>query len=132
MTATNGIVKAMNAPDKDTMIVPIQRLSKCHQAFPPEVIPWTGHGKAWKYRVIRRRIQRNSKSDSGDGINKDSPTSANQQMTLEVPKNTRSGRKVTLPWRYQENNVSCPKGPPDSGGGGCKGGSRERRRADVT
>ena len=55
VTATNGIVKPMNGPDKDTMIVPIQRLSKCHQPFPEDAIPWTGHSKSRRCRVIRGR-----------------------------------------------------------------------------
>ena len=39
VTATNGIVKALNAPDKDTIIVPLQRLSKCHQQFLQDIAP---------------------------------------------------------------------------------------------
>ena len=30
VTATNGMVKPLNAPEEDIMIVPLQRLSKCH------------------------------------------------------------------------------------------------------
>ena len=48
------------------MIVPIQRLSKCHQPFLHDVMPWTGHGKSRRHRVIRGRIHRNPRSNPAD------------------------------------------------------------------
>ena len=70
VTATNGMVKPLNAPDKDTMIVPLQHLSKCHQQFSKDTVPWTGHGKSRKRRGIRKKSSRSHEEiDKTDGDN---------------------------------------------------------------
>ena len=69
VTDTNGIVKTLNAPDKDTIIVPLQQLSKCHQPFPQGTVPWTGHSKSRKRQVIRGRTHKELKSKANDEAN---------------------------------------------------------------
>ena len=108
VTATNGIVKPMNAPDKETMIVPLQRLSKCHQPFPHDVTPWTGHGKSRRRRVIRGRIHRNPKSNpANDTTSKETVT---QQVVRRQRQSQRPGVVEKLvPWRYRMNFIAAPE-----------------------
>lgn len=61
VTATNRIAKLINAPDQEMMIVPLQWLSKCHQPFPQNVTPWTGHGKSRKCIETKSQIQQMTK-----------------------------------------------------------------------
>ena len=49
---------------------------------------------------------------------------------MEIPKKTRSGRKVTLPQRFRVNYISWPSGPASSGGESCKGDHETRKRRE--
>ena len=124
VTATNGIVKPIlcypslekliiimnaHAPDQETMIVPLQRLSKCHQPFPQNVTPWTGHGKSRKRRVIRGRIHRNRKSSPSDNKTSQGNCGSASSETSDTTKKTKCGRKVTVPQRYRMNSIAAPE-----------------------
>ena len=82
VTATDGIVKTSNAPDKDTIVVLLQWLSKCHQPFPQGTLAWTGHSKSRKQQVIQGRTHKESKSKANDEAN-----GASKDI-VEIPKKT--------------------------------------------
>ena len=106
LTSTNAVIQLQGDDNAEKIDVSRQRLSRCGSEI-SNATPWVGHtGKMRKRRQLRkRRIE--SEEDTAQQVNEDS----------EMPKTTRSGRRINKPSRFRLVNS-----PEDffQTGGSCK------------
>ena len=96
------------------MIVPLQSLSKCHQQFCEDTVPWTGHRRSRKCQ--KRACKKPTSYEEVDETDRDSQNNT---------KGTRQGSRVTLSQRYRVNCINWPSDPAYLGGASCKDHVRE-------
>ena len=111
VTPTCPSIQPINSPNKETIFVSLQRLSRCHGTMLEDAKPWLGHGKSRKRRQVRRPgYSATEARNCGD----------NDTCDFNAQQMTRSGRVVRPPTRYRVNLVSCPDGSASRRGGSCK------------
>ena len=118
VTSTCAHIQLINQPDSEVITVSLQRLSRCRSQDIGEAKSWVGHGQTRKRRLIRKPTNISAS---------ESPTDVPSEDTLYEVKKTRRGRTVNIPRRYCLLN-QLPQGSASQLGGGCKAGSREKRR----
>ena len=79
VTGTCASIQPVNCPDKETIFVSLQRLSRCHTAHMEDAKPWLGHGKGRKRRQVRHKTGNNS---DNKGVNVEDKDIASSMMYL--------------------------------------------------
>ena len=122
-TVSVQALKPVNSPDKEKILVSLQRLSRCNSVELGNAKPWLGHGKARKQCQIRKRLESADAQENHDELSNNATQEDNNGETA-----TRQGRRVRKPTRYRVYHCSCPEGSASQQGGSCKEPTEEHVR----